>query len=101
MSIPIRLRIEKTRTVRDKFRGKKFLIADRFPGGRKIVRAKAETRGRAFKAALHAAVPQTGISAASGAGSLVPETIPQSQSEAMFLYGWKLQLEREISMPPG
>lgn len=68
------LRIRRTRTVRDLYRGKRFVVEDRFPGGRAIVRAKEKTRPRAFKAALKIAQPQTSPTA--GGGSYSPPGEP-------------------------
>lgn len=63
------LRIAPTRSVRDLYRNRKYVVEARFPGGRTIVKAKEATRGRAFRAALSAAAPQTSPTAAAGASN--------------------------------
>ncbi len=63
------LRIVRSRSVRDIYRNRKYVVEARFPGGRTIVKAKTATKERAFRAALVAAAPQTSPTAAGGAGS--------------------------------
>lgn len=59
MGIQTRTVIRPTRSVRDLYRGRKYRIVARFPGGREIDRGYAETRQRAFKKALIVNRPQT------------------------------------------
>lgn len=60
------LRIIRASKARDIYRNRKFLVEERFPGGRVIIKAKQATRARAFRAALVAAAPQTSPTAAAG-----------------------------------
>lgn len=59
MTIPTTTIVRPVRRVRDLIRGKRFVVATRFPGGREIERAAVETRQRAFKKALQVNRPQT------------------------------------------
>lgn len=63
------LKIARTRSVRDLYRNRKYVVEARFPSGRTIIKAKEATRGRAFRAALSAAAPQTSPTAAAGASN--------------------------------
>lgn len=63
------LRIVRSRSVRDIYLNRKYVVEARFPGGRTIIKAKVATKGRAFRAALSAVAPQTSPTAAAGAGN--------------------------------
>ncbi len=67
----LRLVIRKTRHVRDLVRNRRFVVEDRFPGGRTILRGKAQTRPRAFAIAKKASIPQTSPTAGGGAGGYI------------------------------
>lgn len=53
------IRIQRTRTLRDRLRGDEFEAVRRFPGGREIPLAKGKTRTRVFKRAQQVLRPQT------------------------------------------
>lgn len=57
--IQTRTVIRPARSVRDIYRGRKYRIVARFPGGREIDRGSAQTRDRAFARARVVNTPQT------------------------------------------
>lgn len=70
--IRTRIVIERVRSVADIYRGRKYRVVARFPGGRTIHKSYAPNRQRAFEGALRANRPQTSPTAAGGDGSYAP-----------------------------
>lgn len=66
-------RIAVSRNIRDVYLRRRYKVEARFPGGRTIIKAQAETRTRAFKKALVANAPQTSPTAAAGGVSYVAD----------------------------
>lgn len=81
--IQTRYVVRPTRRVRDIVRRKRFVAVRRFPGGREIELAKAETRRRALIEARNAAAPSGSPTAG---GNYVPEYRPGSAGGGG---GWK------------
>jgi hypothetical protein len=69
--IQTRIVVRPTRSVRDIYRGRKYRVVARFPGGREIDKGFAETRRRAFVKARVANTPQTSPTA--GAPNFAPD----------------------------
>lgn len=86
--IQTRTVIRPTRSIRDLRRRRRYTIVARFPGGREIVKAHAETRDRAFQKALVANRPQTSPTAGAGSNYIDSDS-PLAASEL-----WKLQQGR-------
>lgn len=59
MTVQVRTVIEPVRRVSDLYKGRKYRIVARFPGGRTIAKGFAETRQRANKVAQRVNAPQT------------------------------------------
>lgn len=66
--IQTRIVIRPTRSVRDLYRGRKYKIVARFPGGREIDKGFAQTRQRAFRQALVANAPSSSPTVNTGSG---------------------------------
>lgn len=69
--IQTRTVIRPTRSVRDIYRGRKYRVVARFPGGREIDKGYAETRQRAFAKARVVNRLQTSPTAGGGSGYYV------------------------------
>lgn len=82
MTVQVRTVIEPVRRVSDLYRGRKFRIVARFPGGRTIQKGFAQTRQRALKVAQRVNAPQTSPTAGATT-TYVPELTE-------LPYAWKI-----------